>query len=258
MSKITAIIADDEPLLRFHLDKALAEAWPELEIVAAAENGEQALKLIEQYQPTVAFLDIKMPKLTGMQVAQQLGKMTQTPPAIVFVTAYDQHAIEAFDNNAVDYILKPIQDERLLKCCDKLKQQFSQEGSATDLDGLLSKLSGLQISEPKTYVTWLKASIRDDIHLISVAKIAYIKAEDKYLTVVCETEEGGFREYTIRGALKDLITQLNPDDFWQIHRSTVIHLPYVNKVNKDITGKLIVCIADKKLPVSRSLQHLFK
>jgi DNA-binding LytR/AlgR family response regulator len=199
-----------------------------------------------------------MPKLTGMQVAQKLVKTMNMPPAIVFVTAYDQYAIEAFENHAIDYILKPVQDERLSKCCDKLMQQLNQGSSGTNIDGLLSKLAGLQLVEQKNYVTWLKASIRDEIHLISVAKIAFVKAEDKYLTVVCESETGNFREYTIRGALRELIEQLDPDNFWQIHRSTVIHLPYVDKVKKDITGKVNVYIANKKLPVSRSLQHLFK
>ena len=176
----TAIIADDEPLLRFHLKQMLAELCFDIEIVAQCTNGLEALQAIEEYQPDFAFLDIKMPELDGMSVAKKLLK-TNNPPLIAFITAYDEYAIKAFENNAIDYLLKPISEERLLKTCEKLKQrkQSNNENNTTDNSVLVDLLSQVQqLSKPATpdYLTWIKAYKGDDLHLISVNDVLYFKS----------------------------------------------------------------------------------
>lgn len=256
----TAIIADDEPLLRHHLDKSLAEVWPELDIVAKVADGEQALLAIEQSQPDIAFLDIRMPVLDGMSLAQKLNRLAN-PPLIVFVTAYDDYAIKAFEQNAADYLLKPISDARLQTTCERVKARLSQRGSDNShvqINSLLEQLQQLSASQTPQYLQWIKATQGDDIHLIATSDVLYFKAEEKYVSVYAQQGQGEVQEYLIRTSLKELIGQLNPEQFWQVHRSSVVQVSKINKVNKDFAGRMFVYVGETKLPVSRASQSLFK
>ncbi|EOS8314370.1 LytR/AlgR family response regulator transcription factor [Vibrio parahaemolyticus] len=249
----TAIIADDEPLLRHHLDKSLAEVWPELDIVAKVADGEQALLAIEQSQPDIAFLDIRMPVLDGMSLAN--------PPLIVFVTAYDDYAIKAFEQNAADYLLKPISDARLQTTCERVKARLSQRGSDNShvqMNSLLEQLQQLSAPQTPQYLQWIKATQGDDIHLIATSDVLYFKAEEKYVSVYAQQGQGEVQEYLIRTSLKELIGQLNPEQFWQVHRSSVVQVSKISKVNKDFAGRMFVYVGEIKLPVSRASQSLFK
>ncbi|MBY7793924.1 LytTR family DNA-binding domain-containing protein [Vibrio fluvialis] len=252
---VTALIADDEPLLRRHLNQSLADLWPQLTVVATADNGETALEAIHQHQPDIVFLDIRMPKLDGMALANKLKGLIK-PPLVVFVTAFDEYALRAFDTNAADYLLKPVTESRLQQCCERLQQRLqSAEQTAPDMTQLISQLSQLNVKP--SYLTWLKASKGEEIHLIAAADVLYLKAEDKYLSVYKQGERG-IEEYLLRSSLKDLLAQLNPEQFWQIHRSVAVNVAKVDKVKKDFTGKMYVYIGERKLAVSRTLQSQFK
>ena len=263
-----AVIADDEPILRRHLSRALAEVWPELEIAAAAGNGIEALEAINTHQPDVVFLDIRMPELDGMGVAKALSKLEKTPH-IVFTTAYREYAINAFEQNALDYLLKPLSEQRLEQACDKVKSRLAEISNRNAVQGqydpehlgsLIEQINLLSQPKPVEYLNWVKASKGDDIYIISVADILYFKAEDKYISVFKKSDDApsGTDEYIIRSALKGLIHQLNPEQFWQIHRSTIVNVSTIDKVHKDFTGRLSVLVGKHKLPVSRSAQALFK
>ncbi|EKO3440161.1 response regulator transcription factor [Vibrio fluvialis] len=252
---VTALITDDEPLLRRHLNQSLADLWPQLTVVATADNGETALEAIHQHQPDIVFLDIRMPKLDGMALANKLKGLIK-PPLVVFVTAFDEYALRAFDTNAADYLLKPVTESRLQQCCERLQQRLqSAEQTAPDMTQLISQLSQLNVKP--SYLTWLKASKGEEIHLIAAADVLYLKAEDKYLSVYKQGERG-IEEYLLRSSLKDLLAQLNPEQFWQIHRSVAVNVAKVDKVKKDFTGKMYVYIGERKLAVSRALQSQFK
>jgi len=254
--KYTAIIVDDEPVLRYSLDQLLSELWPELEIVGHGANGKEALKLINEQVPDLLFLDIRMPGLDGISLAKQLVNY-ESPPLIVFTTAYDQYAVEAFESEAVDYILKPINEARMLKTIEVVKRRLSQrnidsEIGAETVSRLLGQLNSMIKPE---YLTWVKASKKDNIHLVSTGDILYFQAEDKYTSVFTQSDE-----YIIRTPIKDLKTQLNPQYFWQIHRGTLVRLDQIDKVKRDLTGRMFVYLKNgkNKLAVSRSFQGLFK
>ncbi|MCC4816143.1 DNA-binding response regulator [Vibrio lentus] len=269
---VTAIIADDEALLRHHLDKSLAEVWPELEIVGKAQNGLEAMQSIQQLEPDVVFLDIRMPELDGISLAKQLNKL-DSPPLIVFITAYDEYAVKAFEHNAMDYLLKPINEERLLATCQKVQARLSsnQTQSASmpeqpDIAALMNQLQQLSQSTSQQppyrpqqkHLTWLKASVGEDIHLIAVDDVAYFKAEDKYVSIFKKGQGGAIEEFILRVSLKELIAQLNPDEFWQIHRSVVVKVSAIDKVKKGLSGQMSAYVSGEKLPISRASQALFK
>ena len=265
---VTAIIADDEALLRHHLDKSLAEVWPELEIVSKAKNGTEAMQSIQQLQPDVAFLDIRMPELDGILLAKQLNKLA-SPPLVVFITAYDEYAVKAFEHNAIDYLLKPINEERLLVTCQKIQARLSSNQTQSghmpeqpDIAALMSQLQQLSQSasqqNKQQYLTWLKASVREDIHLIAVDDVAYFKAEDKYVSIFKKGQGGLLEEFILRVSLKELLAQLNPDEFWQIHRSVVVKVSAIDKVKKGLSGQMSAYVSGEKLPISRASQALFK
>ncbi|MEZ8772312.1 LytR/AlgR family response regulator transcription factor [Vibrio sp. 10N.247.310.17] len=270
---VTAIIADDEALLRHHLDKSLAEVWPELEIVSKAQNGLEAMQSIQQLKPDVAFLDIRMPELDGISLAKQLNKL-DSPPLIVFITAYDEYAVKAFEHNAMDYLLKPINEERLLATCQKVQVRLSSNQTQSgitaeqpDITALMAQLqqlsqSTLQQTQPpqqqKKHLTWLKASVGEDIHLIAVDDVSYFKAEDKYVSIFKKGQGGSLEEFILRVSLKELIAQLNPDEFWQIHRSVVVKVSAIDKVKKGLSGQMSAYVSGEKLPISRASQALFK
>lgn len=267
MANFTAIIADDEPLLRFHLKQMLDDLCFEIEVVCQCKNGVEALQAIEKFKPDFAFLDIKMPDVDGIAVAKKLIKNPDTP-LIVFITAYDDYAIKAFETNAIDYLLKPISEDRLLQSIKKLKQrkqlqqQVFDKGSDTVpdkqlLNDLLSQIQQLSNPVKKDYLTWVKAYKSDELHLISITEVLYFKAEDKYISVFTESQQQVV-EYIIRTSLKELQQKIDPALFWQIHRSCIVNVSKIDKVKKDLLGHMKVHIGHSQLSVSRNAQSLFK
>ena len=253
MANLEAIIADDEENLRIHLKSRLAALWPELIICAEAENGLEALDLIETCRPAIAFLDIKMPGLSGIEVAQKMGANCR----VVFITAFDQYAIEAFENEAVDYILKPVTDKRLLKTINRLKKQMSGFSNPPNdfsrtMDRLLNTLKDKQLPG---YLKWIKVRHGQEVRLIAIDDVCYFKAEDKYTVV--KTREG---ESLIKKSIRQLTEELDPDQFWRIHRGTIVNVSKIAKVHRAFGGKLLIQLKDlsETLTVSRSYGHLFK
>ncbi|WP_444919526.1 LytR/AlgR family response regulator transcription factor [Microbulbifer sp. CnH-101-G] len=249
-----AIIADDEPLLRHHLDKMLADVFPELEVVGKAADGQEALLLCQQEQPDVIFLDIRMPGLDGIAVATALNKL-EAKPVVVFITAYDEYAVNAFEQEAVDYLLKPIDEKRLQLACDRIKNRLDsradeQAQASPNIAALLQKLNA---GKPE-YLRWIRASRGEDVHLISCDEISAFVAEDKYTTV--HSDQG---QHIIRTPLKELMTQLEPDLFWQIHRSTIVCVKRIDKISRGLTGSATVIMEDgQKFAVSRRAAAMFK
>lgn len=249
-----ALIIDDEPLLRLHLDKMLADVWPELEIVDKAGDGQSALDLCRDLQPDLLFLDIRMPGLDGIEVAKALNKQN-TQPAIIFTTAYDEYAVQAFEQQAVDYLLKPIELSRLEKTCKKIQEQCkNKQEQQPDINALLQLLQGANAMQKPDYLSWIRATKGEELQLINIEEISAFIAEDKY-TTVC-TQQG---EYLIRTSLKELKTQLDPDQFWQIHRSSLVRVQAINKIKKDLLGRLSITLnTGRALAVSRNAISLFK
>ena len=253
MSEYRAVIADDEEPLRLHLKQMLSCLWPELEIAGLAKNGEEAIEKIEHHQPDIVFLDIKMPVYDGLQVATKVGGLCH----IVFVTAYDDYAIEAFENDAVDYVLKPINEERLTKTIERLKKRVTDKKPTThELETIIAKISQAhQRNEPENYLRWIKASKQEDTLLISVDEIYYFMAGDKYTTVITRDHE-----YLIKKSIKELETELDPDLFWRVHRSTLVNASYIEVAQKMINGRYTLQLKDSdySLTVSRNYSHRFK
>jgi len=253
MAEIKAIIADDEEHLRKYLKSRLLNVWPELTICGEAANGRKALELIREHQPDIAFLDIRMPGLTGMEVAKKTGGSCW----IVFITAYDQYAVEAFENEAIDYILKPVTRKRLKKTTDRLKKQIAASTEPPiDFSTVVEKLiTSLKDKERPGYLRWIRAQQRDSIRLIPVDEILYFKAGDKYTILI--TREG---ESLIRKSIRDLANELDPNRFWRIHRGTIVNAAYIESADRSLTGRPVVRLKDLPgtLTVSRSYAYLFK
>lgn len=243
----TAIIAEDEPLMRAQLKRKLAEVWPDLEIVAEAENGALALEALEREQPDLMFLDIQMPVMTGIEVARRLDGRCH----VVFVTAYDEYAVAAFEQGAIDYLLKPVEAERLAVTVERLKTQLGKP--APNLGVIVDQLA--QSAAPATRLRWIKASIGANIRLISVLEIAYFQSDEKYTRVVTADTEA-----LIRKPIRELIDELDPELFWQIHRSTLVNVNHIAGVGRDFRGQPEIQLRDRgeKLTVSRPFAHLFK
>ena len=249
-AKPRAIIADDEPHLCQFLKDRLAALWPELEVIALAANGPEALRLIDDHVPDMVFLDIRMPGLTGLEVAGRIDAKTR----IVFVTAFDQYAVDAFEREAVDYLLKPVTDERLQKTIVRLKSKTADAELPQDVDALLKTLARVLPSRA-SHLRWIRASVGELTRQIPVEEVFYFQAQDKYVSVY--TKDG---EALIRTPLAELQAQLNPDEFWQIHRSTIVNVNRIAATRRDLMGHTLVKLADVKteLPVSRGYAHLFK
>lgn len=258
----TALIADDEPHLADYLRDKLAALWPELSIVAMAANGPQAAAAIRAHAPDIAFLDIRMPGATGLEVAEQL-RITARPPRVVFVTAFDQYAVQAFEADAIDYLLKPVNDERLARTVAKLRAAQAAAAPPPPMDGLLAQLAQHLQGSARNHLRWIRASKRSGdgelTEQIAVADVVYIQADDKY-TCVHAREGKELREWLIRVSLSDLAAQLDPANFAQIHRSVIVNLQAVAGTRRDITGKLFVRMRDhaRELPVARQYVHLFR
>jgi DNA-binding LytR/AlgR family response regulator len=249
----TAIIADDERLMRDQLRMRLEQVWPELEIVGEAKNGEEAVELVAQHKPDLTFLDIRMPGKTGMEAAREIGERSQ----IVFVTAYDQYAVEAFERGAVDYVLKPSEPERLKLTVERLKARLDKPGAVVN-DSVTAMLSQLaeKIAAPKPkYLQWIQASIGQDLRMIPVEEILFFRSDEKYTCVQTEKFEA-----LIRKPVRDLADELDPALFWQIHRATLVNVNAIEGVTRDIRGRHLVLVKGRseKLEVSRSFLHLFK
>jgi DNA-binding LytR/AlgR family response regulator len=253
----TVLIAEDEDLLRAEMQRLLSLHWPEAQVVALAEDGAHALELWEAHKPQVAFLDIQMPGLTGLQVAQRISQATHVAEtAIVFVTAYDQHALAAFEAGAVDYLLKPVKADRLEAVVQKLKKRLSA-GAPDANAGLVALIAQLQQTQApkKAGAQWVSASLGNTIKLVSVADIIYFQSDNKYTRIV--TAEG---EALVRKSLKELQDDIAQEHFQQIHRATVVNMHQVSQVVKDGSGKGVVrfkAIADS-VDVSAAYMGVFK
>jgi len=270
-----ALIAEDEPLLAAALRQELAQAWPGLEIVATVGDGRSAVQQALALQPDVLFFDIRMPGLSGLDAAVELadawpteGPASRPFPALVFVTAYDQYAVQAFEAQAIDYLLKPVQTIRLQKTVQKVQIALMNKAQAAiNFEATIRQLrhlmtapgvvapGGTPATAGITPLTLIQASNGSQIHMVPVADVLYFEAADKYVRVLTAA-----REYLIRTPLKDLIGQLDTQVFWQIHRSTLVRASVITTVTRDEAGKLHLELAGRteKLPVSRLYAHLFK
>jgi DNA-binding LytR/AlgR family response regulator len=247
MQQRKAVIAEDEPLLRAELRESLAKLWPELAVCAEAEDGVEALHAIEQHDPDILFLDIQMPGLSGLEVARHAGSRCH----VVFVTAYDKYAVTAFEQGAVDYVMKPFSPARLATTITRLKEKAGT--APANLEGLLQTL--IRNSAPKEYLRWITASQGQELRLITVEEVCYFQADNKYTLIVTPHQES-----LIRRPIKELVQELDPAMFWQIHRGTVINVNAIAGVQRDLSGQLRVKLKERKetLPVSDPYVHLFK
>jgi DNA-binding LytR/AlgR family response regulator len=247
MSPATAIIAEDEQALRDELRQRLSELWPDLVVIGEAATGIEALQLLEKRPPDVMFLDIQMPGMTGLEVAHQ----AQGRCHIVFVTAYDAYAVAAFESGALDYVLKPLERERLRLAVGRVRQRLSLPPQ--NLEGLLREL--VKNAEPRKYLRWINASVGNLMQLITVDDVVYFQADAKYTRVVTATCES-----LIRKPLNELRSELDPSVFWQIHRSTIVNANAIAGVTRDMLGHINLKLKrrDERLSVSESHAHLFR
>jgi DNA-binding LytR/AlgR family response regulator len=244
--------------MRDQLRMRLGQVWPELEIVGEAKNGDEAIELVDQLKPDFTFLDIRMPGKTGMEAAAIIGDKSR----VVFVTAYDAYAVEAFERGAIDYVLKPPELERLQITVDRLKGRLAAPagspaagGDVNAMAAMLNQLAEKIAAPKKTYLQWIQASIGQDLRMIPVEEILFFRSDEKYTCVQTATFEA-----LIRKPVRDLAEELDPSLFWQIHRATLVNVNAIEGVTRDIRGRHLVMIKDRteKLEVSRSFLHLFK
>ncbi len=248
-----AIIADDEPELRRYLKMLLQEVWPELRICAEADNGVEALEMVQIHQPQIAFLDIRMPGLSGLQTAERIAGTCR----IVFVTAFDEYAVAAFEREAIDYLLKPVTRERLSQTAARLQKRLAEntEPPPEAMPWLQALVARIEASAGPGYLQWLQVQYADGVRLIPVQEVVYFQAGDKYTAV--NTSEG---EHLIRKTIRDLAAELDPNYFRQIHRGTIVNLSRVAKVSHSITGRGVIRLKERSetLTVSRAYLHLFR
>ena len=264
---IRAVLADDERLMREQLRSRLTEVWPELEIVAEAKNGLEAVELTKEHKPDLVFLDIRMPGLTGVDAARQIAQLPEDDdwlvPEIVFITAYDQYAVEAFEQGVADYVLKPAERERLQLTVARIKKRLAQREGAEPADTgpaplqqLLHKLSSQMNPAGKPqYLQWIQATVGQAIQMIPVEDVLFFISDEKYTRVQTAKVEA-----LIRKPIKELVDELDPQLFWQIHRSTLVNARAIDGITRDFRGRQLVGVKGlgEKLEVSRSYTHLFK
>jgi len=254
----TALIADDEPLLRDALRRQLAVVWPELEIVAEARNGREAAKLFDERRPDICFLDVHMPGLSGVDAAKQIGRRAH----LVFVTAYDHYAVQAFAHGALDYLLKPVEEARLAETVSRLKERLQSSRPAINTDQLLQQLSEqlekLQGGKNEA-LRWIRAQAGQTVRLIAIDDVEYLRSDAKY-TIVAWRDAGKPAEAVVRTPLKDLLAQLDTEQFAQVHRSVVVNLRAISHVKRqdNETAEIHLKGRDAVLPVSRNYLHLFR
>ncbi|HTC44613.1 MAG TPA: LytTR family DNA-binding domain-containing protein [Steroidobacteraceae bacterium] len=245
---VTALIAEDEPLLRAELRELLGKLWPELVICAEVEDGFQALQALQRYSPQILFLDIQMPEMSGLEVAQHASGRSH----VVFITAFDRYAVEAFERGALDYLLKPLTVDRLGKAIERVKERLSSP--PPNLDGITDLLRNLAPRAPQ-YIKWLTVPRGQELRLVTTDEICYLRAEDKY-TTLCTPEA----EYLLNSTLKQMREKLDPQFFWQIHRSFVVNLAAIEAVHRSFRGALEIKLKRRAelLPVSAAHAHLFR
>lgn len=255
-----ALIADDEPLLRDILEARLARAWPELQIVAKVRNGREAVETFERLRPDICFLDVQMPGMSGIEAARLIGPRAR----MVFVTAYDRYALDAFEHGVLDYLVKPVTDARLATTVARLQDRLSGPRAAGPSDELLrevarrlDRLEGVATAE---HLRWLRASKGGGLHLIPVREVDFLRADHKYTLVGHRDDAGKPAEALIRLALKDLVAQLDPDTFVQVHRGVVVNLNSVRRVVRLDRDSAEIELKDRpeRLPVSKTHLHLFR
>jgi len=282
----TAVLADDERLMRDQLRARLAEVWPELRIVAEAKNGLEAVQLVQEHRPDVVFLDIRMPGLTGVEAARQIVQLPpreepgaheghdghdgdskgdddfELPPEIVFITAYDQYAVEAFEQGVADYVLKPAERDRLQLTVDRIRQRLAarqgtgEAPAGPPLQQLLHQLAAkMNPGGPPQYLKWIQATVGQAIQMIPVEDVLFFVSDEKYTRVQTAQVEA-----LIRKPIKELVDEVDPHLFWQIHRSTLVNVKAIAGVTRDFRGRQIVAVRGhpEKLEVSRSYTGLFK
>jgi DNA-binding LytR/AlgR family response regulator len=248
MNRPTALIAEDEPLLRGELKEALAALWPELEIVAEAEDGVQAIRALATHEPDVIFLDIQMPGMNGLDVARVASGRCH----VVFVTAYDQYAVAAFEQGAVDYVMKPFSTARLAAAIARVRDRL--KSTPANLEGLLKTLAE-QSRNPRQFLRWISVAQGKTVRLITTDEICYFQADNKYTMVVTVASQS-----LINKTIKQLVDELDPDIFFQVHRGTVVNVNAIAAVHRDLHGRLEIRLKQRKetLQVSASFAHLFK
>ncbi|MEO5693826.1 MAG: LytTR family DNA-binding domain-containing protein [Usitatibacter sp.] len=251
---ITAVIADDEPLLRAMLRTRLARLWPELSVVHEMENGRDIEGVVDEHEPDLFFLDIHMPGVNGLDAARAICGRAH----VVFVTAYDQYAVQAFEQGAIDYVLKPFNDDRLALTVERLKERVVGKAAPrqASLDALMEQLAGrLGGAKGAEHLRWIKASVGTNVRLIPVEEVLFFQSDEKYTRVVgCESEA------LIRKPIRELLDELDPARFWQIHRSTIVNVDHIESVRRGLKDQAEISLKDcrETLIVSRAFTHLFK
>lgn len=262
---ITCIIAEDEPILRQQLSVKLKKLWPELAQLAAVGDGEAALEAIATHSPTIAFLDIQMPEMTGVEVAQSLAANKDMRTHVVFVTAFDQYAVQAFEAGAIDYVLKPYTEERLSGTIERLRARLDQDGATQskpsgaaappqDLAAMLASLAA-SLNPGAEKLRWIKANIGQNLRLIPIEDVLFFQSDEKYTLVATKEFDA-----LIKTPIKELLSGLDTDKYWQIHRSIIVNAAAIDAVVRDFRGQAHVKVKGRKeqLTVSRPFSHLFK
>jgi DNA-binding LytR/AlgR family response regulator len=255
----TALIADDEPLLRDALRRQLAHVWPELEVVAEARNGREAVRLFDERHPDICFLDVHMPGLSGVDAAHHIGRRAH----VVFVTAYDHYAVQAFAEGALDYLLKPVEQPRLAETVSRLQERMQSSRPAINTEQVLQQLSAqlakLQGGAKREPMRWIRAQAGKTLRLIAIDEVDYLRSDAKY-TLVAWRDAGKPAEAVVRTPLKELLEQLDGDQFAQVHRSVVVNLRAIDRVTRhdNETAEIHVKGRGEVLPVSRNYLHLFR
>jgi DNA-binding LytR/AlgR family response regulator len=246
----TALIAEDETPLREALRAMLGIAWPELEIVAECEDGIAAMEAIAGHRPDVCFLDIRMPGVTGLDVARAA---IAAKAQVVFTTAYDEYAVRAFEAGAADYLLKPIQPARLARAIERLRERLAARAETADAD--IDLLEARLKPTGTRLIRWISAAVGDSVRMLGIDEVLFFQAQDKYVRVV--TADG---EAIIRTPIKDILAGLDPDIFWQVHRGTVVRVSAIDRVRRDDLGKSVLTLRGRSdaLPVSAAFLHRFK
>ena len=252
---LTAVIAEDEPILRAQLKAKLVKLWPELKVVADVGDGEAALEAIAEHQPSLAFLDIQMPEMTGIEVARSLASNKALKCHVVFVTAFDQYAVDAFNTGAIDYVLKPYSDERLAAAIARLKERLAAvPAQPQNLDALMQQLAA-KLNPAAEKLKWIKANIGSNLRLIPIDDVLFFQSDEKYTLVATKEFDA-----LIKTPIKDILDGIDSERFWQIHRSTIVQASAIESVSRDFRGQATVRVRGRKenLTVSRPFSHLFK
>ncbi len=251
MNTVTALIAEDEAPQRRALQQQLRTAWPELELVAVCEDGLSALDAVTRHRPRVAFLDIRMPGVSGLDVARQV---VAQGGLVVFTTAYEDYAIRAFEAGAADYLLKPVQDARLAQAVERMQARLA-EAHAPDMRSLIDDLEARLRPQGDRLIRWITASVGDSVRMIAIDEVLFFQAQDKYVRVVTADDEA-----IIRMSLKELLGGLDPDVFWQVHRGVLVRVQAIDRVRKDELGRHQLSVKGRKdvLPVSGAFQQRFR